>query len=249
MSGTPPLHESLLHAGPASVDRRPDSRWAYPLAGIAMVSTFLLYHLSVLLVWNAPSKDVAKRFHASFLDAVEGRTYFRATRNDQSWGMFAPNPDRSNNFVKVYVIDQNHDRWDFGQDIWALNRYPYAWYDRRGKVNRNIDGKKNYQRVYGAWVCREWERQHGGESPVAVQFIKRWTSVPEPDEVIAKGGWDPWAVEYKTIEQETVVCKKIAHGTLPNALRERYGLPALDDPAQFREVEIETWRSPPKKLD
>ncbi|HLT35804.1 MAG TPA: hypothetical protein VK034_05950, partial [Enhygromyxa sp.] len=113
-SASAPLHESLLHAAPASSDRAPDRRWAYSFAGIVLVSAFLLYHVGVLLVWNGPGQDLAQPFQAGFLQHVHAHAYFRGTRNDQSWAMFAPNPDRTNNFVKVFVIDQRGDVWDFG---------------------------------------------------------------------------------------------------------------------------------------
>lgn len=243
MSGAPaPLSDSLLHAAPIASERAPERRWAYSLAGMLLVSALLLYHVSVLLVWNGPGKDLAKDFQSGFLHGVKAHEYFRATRQDQSWAMFAPNPDRVNAFIKVFVTDQRGDVWDFGQDIYQQDRYPYWFYDRRGKVNRNIDGKKHLQRIYGAWVCREWERQHGGESAREVRFIKWWTDVPEPRVVIESGGWDPWAVPYKEFVQDKIVCGAVEHGTLPNQLRARYGLPLIDEGERFRPVQIRTWR-------
>jgi hypothetical protein len=206
-----------------------------------LVSTFVFYHVTVLLVWNGPGKDLAKPFHTSFLEQVKGTVYFRSTRNDQSWAMFAPNPDRVNPFVKVFVTDQRGDIWDFGQDIHGQDRWPYWFYDRRGKANRNIDGKKNLQRMYGAWVCREWERQHG-EPAKSVRFVKWWTQVPEAEVVIENGGWDPWVAPHKEFVQETITCRLIEHGTWPNQLRARLGLPPIDEATQFRPVEIRTWR-------
>jgi hypothetical protein len=235
------LHESLLHAPSVSSDRRQDSRWAYPLWGVLLVSVFVLYTTTVLLVWNTPRKSLAKEFHTSFLEAVKGNEYFRGTRMTQSWEMFAPNPTTTNNFVHVYVRDRHGQDWDFEQDIWEENRYPYFWYDRRGKVNRRIDNKKEFQRQYGAWVCREWERTHDGEAAKSVSFVRRITKVPEAREVIANGGWDQWQAPSKLTEQETVTCKVIPHGTLPNELRERYGLPLLEDEKQFMPVKIQTW--------
>lgn len=236
------LSESLLHAAPVPSERVSDRRWAYSFAGMLLVSTFLLYHLGVLLVWNGPGKDLAKDFQSTFLKGVKGYEYFRGTRQDQSWAMFAPNPDRVNVFIKVFVTDQNGEVYDFSQDIYQQNRYPYWFYDRRGKVNRNIDGKKNLQKIYGAWVCREWERQHGGEPARSVRFVKWWTDVPEPRVVIDNGGWDQWSAPYKEFVQETITCAKIEHGSLPNALRERFGLPLIDEAKQFRPVQIRTWR-------
>jgi hypothetical protein len=235
------LSESLLHGQAIPSERRPASRWAYPLGGLLLVSVFVLYHSSVLLVWNSPGKGFAKQFHASFLKELKGYDYFKGTRNTQSWEMFAPNPNRTNNFVHVYVRDQYGQEWDFEQDIWAEHRYPYFWYDRRGKINRRIDGKKSLQRIYGAWVCREWERQHGGEAATSVTFIRRVTKVPEAREVIDNGGWDQWTAPFKQTEQETVTCKTVVHGSLPNELRERYGLPLIDEEQHFLAVSDRTW--------
>jgi hypothetical protein len=235
------LAESLLRAEPLAPERRPASRWAYPLGAMLLVSAFVLYHTAVLLVWNLPGKSIAKQFHSGFLEKTRGLDYFKGTRLTQSWSMFAPNPNRTNNFVQVYVRDQNGEDWDFEQDIWAENRYPYVFYDRRGKINRRIDGKKQFQRIYGAWVCREWERIHGGESARSVTFIRRLTRVPTAAQVIQNGGWDQWSAESKQTEQETVTCKTVPHGTLPNQLRERYGLPLIDEDKQFVPVNNRTW--------
>jgi hypothetical protein len=236
-----PLHETLL-SGPAELsERRPSSRWAYPLWGMILASMFVLYHGSVLLVWNTPGKGLMKKFHSTFLAKTKGNPYFKGTRLTQSWGMFAPNPNRTNTFVRVFVEDQDGVTWDFQQDIWEQDRYPYIWYDRRGKVNRNIDNKKHYQRMYGAWVCREWERLHDGEAPKSVTFIKRWTHVPHPNEIIERRGWDQWAAPAKQKEQETITCKTVVHGTLPNELRVRYRLPLIDEKKQFRPVVARTW--------
>jgi hypothetical protein len=235
-----PLHTSLLHADPAPSEPRPTRRWSYPQWGVFVVSLFIAYHAAVLLVWNLPSKGLVQQFHKATLETLEGFKYFNGTRNNQSWAMFAPNPNRSNTFIMVYVEDQNGETWNFGQDIWGNDRYPYLWYDRRGKVNRNLDGKKNYQRIYGAWVCREWERQHGGEAAKSVTFIKRYSKVPLAKEVIEKGGWDAWGDHYKQSEQETITCKTSPDAQLPNELRIRYGLPEIDE-TQIRRTENRTW--------
>jgi hypothetical protein len=236
------LHETLLHGDPIFSERRPQRRWAYPLAGVLLVSVFVLYHAAVLLIWNLPHKGLMKEFHTSFLAVTKGSTYFAGTRNNQSWAMFAPNPNRANVFVHVYVTLEDGDRYDFGQDIWEQHRYPYLWYDRRGKVNRRIAGKQGLQRMYGAWVCREWERTHAGETPKSVAFVKRWTIVPPADEVLAKRGWDPWKAPNKQVDQEVIVCKKTPHGTLPNELRERYGLPLIDEELEHStRVKLQTW--------
>jgi hypothetical protein len=242
--GMPPLHESLLHGEAVPSGQRPGSPWAYSLWGILVVSVFVLYHASVLLVWNMPGKGLARSFHSSFLEQVKGKQYFGGTRNNQSWAMFAPNPNRTNNFVRVYVEDLEGGLWDFEQDIWELNRYPYLWYSRMGKINRRIDSKKQLQRMYGAWVCREWERQHDGQPAKAVVFVRRVTRVPHSREVIENGGWDQWQAPSEQTEQETINCKTTLHGQLPNELRIRYGLEPRSEEEErraFHDVTIRTW--------
>jgi hypothetical protein len=235
-----PLHASLLQAAPAPSERRPTSRWSYPQWGLFLVSLFIAYHTVVLLVWNLPSKGLNKDYHKAVLDTLKGFDYFNGTRNNQSWAMFAPNPNRSNTFIMVYVEDLEGNVWNFGQDIWGDRRYPYLFYDRRGKINRRIDNKKHYQRIYGAWVCREWERQHNGVPAKSVTFIKRYTRVPQPKEVIKNGGWDPFGNHYKQKEQETITCKTTLDAQLPNDLRARYGLPPIDE-SLIRRTEARTW--------
>jgi hypothetical protein len=234
------LNHSLLEAEPVASERR-SGRWAYPLGAMLLVSVFVLFHTAALLIWNLPGKGLTASFHRGFLERTHGDDYFRATRLTQSWSMFAPNPNRTNNFVQVFVTDHEGQVWDFEQDIWEEDRYPYVFYDRRGKVNRNIDGKKHSQRIYGAWVCREWERIHGGESAKSVTFVRRLTRVPSADQVIKNGGWDQWKAEATLTEQEVVTCKTVPHGTLPNELRERYGLPLIDEQTQFIPVRNRTW--------
>jgi|GEM_PF-1109133 len=235
------LAESLLRAAPTSVERRPGSRWVYPLWGVLLVSVFVAFHTAHLSVWNTPGKGLAKTFHKTFLDKGYGVKYFNAARLSQSWAMFAPNPNRSNTFMRVFVTDMEGDLWDFQQDIWGIDRYPYLWYDRRGKVNRRLNNKKHYQRIYGAWVCREWERQNDGQPAKSVTFYRRYTKIPHWDLVIKKGGWDQWAAPYKQKEQETITCKTTVNAQLPPYLRERYGFEPTEDESAFRSVRQRTW--------
>lgn len=237
-----PLHETLLSDPPVPSHRRPESRWAYPLWGILLVSIFVAYQTSTLLVWNTPSKGLAKTFHKEFLDGVYGYKYFNAARLNQSWAMFAPNPNRTNTFVRVFVEDQEGELWDYRQDIWGIDRYPYLWYDRGGKINRRINGKKHYQRIYGTWVCRDWERNHEGEPAKSVTFVRRYTKVPHWNVVIKQGGWDQWKAPFKQKEQETITCKTTVHAQLPERLYDRYGIEMdEDDEKRFRPVKQRTW--------
>jgi hypothetical protein len=234
--------DTLLHG---DFVEHPKSKrtWAYPLVGMVFVSVFIAYHMVVLLTWNTPSKGIGKKFHSTLISKTYGRRYFSATSNTQSWSMFAPNPNRTNVFIRVLVTDADGQEWDMGHDIWQKDRHPYWFYDRMGKINRRIDGKKGYQRVYGAWMCREWAETHGGEIPEKVRFVKRWTRIPHPAKVLATGRWgyNPWELPDRQKEQETIRCKSVVNGQLSNEHRARHGLPPLEDDG-FKPVKIRTWK-------
>ncbi len=255
------LASSLLHE-PVATDDEPQRRWAYPWWATALVSVFVLYHATILLVHNLPSKglsaDLQKWFNGSHDVTVLGkpmklsldmRTYMQTTGNTQSWAMFAPNPHRSNIFMKVLVKDADEEVWDMAHDIYGRRRYPYLFYDRMGKINRRIIDQKGYRRHYAAWVCREWERTHQGRAPIEIQFIKMWTRIPPPEKVIAEAkgnlfemGYDPMELKLFQREEDAIRCKTTRHGQLPNYLRERYGIEPLEDEEKvFRPVHVRTW--------
>lgn len=246
VSGESAPHDLFREVPPGeeAVDERPKSKLGRFVRGLLALATtgFVAYHTLVLMVWNTPGKGLAKTFHSKVLDVTKGSAYFQSTSNSQSWAMFAPNPNRTNVFIRVLVTDEAGETFDIKHDIWEVDRWPYFFYDRMGKINRRIDGKKSYQRIYGAWVCRQWEREHG-ELPDHVQFVKRFTRVPAPRDALRMGwGWDPWELPSKQVEQEKIDCKRTVHAQLPPRLRERFGMePAPDD--HFRDVRIPTWHT------
>lgn len=259
-SPTRSLAEGLLH-DPVPVPERP-RKWAYANWLIALISVFVAYHATILLVHNLPNGGLSKELHVWFNKEhkvevfgsewkpnLDMRTYMQATGNTQSWAMFAPNPHRSNSFMKVMVKDQDGDVWDMAHDIYGRRRYPYLFYDRMGKINRRIIEQKGYRRHYAAWVCREWERTHDGEPPVEIQFVKMWTRVPRPEKLIAEAGGNPFKMGYDPLElklfqreEDAIRCRTTRNAQLPNVLRERYGLPLLEDESKvFRPVVHRTW--------
>ncbi len=242
----PSLAHSLLHQAIVT-DDQPGRRWAYPNWWKVIVSAFILFHGAVLLIHNLPGKGLSKGVHKTFNKKLQASKYMRATGNTQSWAMFAPNPHRSNIFMKVLVKDKNGEIWDLKHDIHNKRSYPYLWYDRMGKINRRIVDQKGYRRHYAAWVCRQWEKEHGGEAPEEVQFIKMWTRIPNPRKIIteAKGnifmmGYDPGALHLYQREEDEIRCKTTRHAQLPNYLRERYGLEQAPE-RHFKGLHIRTW--------
>lgn len=242
----PPLAQTLLR-DPVPADDRPTRRWAYPGWMQLLVTLFILYHGVILLVHNLPSKGLAKGAQKVLNDKLDANDYWHATGNTQSWAMFAPNPHRSNIFMKVLVKDANGDVWDLKHDIYGKRSYPYLWYDRMGKINRRIIDQKGYRRHYAAWVCRQWERDHGGESAEEVQFVKMWTRIPPPQAVFerAKGnifmmGYDPMQLELQQREEDTITCSTNRQAQLPNYLRERYGFEPAPE-RHFKPLHTRTW--------
>jgi hypothetical protein len=242
----PTLAETLLHR-PVATDDRPLRRWAYPTWLQVVVTLFILYHGVILLVHNLPGKGLAKGAQKVLNERLDANTYWQATGNTQSWAMFAPNPHRSNVFMKVLVKDEAGEVWDLKHDIYGKREYPYLWYDRMGKINRRLIDQKGYRRHYAAWVCREWEKTHGGEPAEEVQFVKMWTQIPSPQAVFerAKGnifrmGFDPMDLALKQREEDVISCATNRQAQLPDHLRERHGLPP-GPPRHFKELSVRTW--------
>lgn len=242
----PTLADTLLHQAVAA-DDRPSRRWAYGGVMQIIATVFILYHGVILLVHNLPGKGLAKGAQKVLNDKLDANTYWQASGNTQSWAMFAPNPHRSNIFMKVMVKDAAGEVWDLKHDIYGTRTYPYLWYDRMGKINRRLIDQKGYRRHYAAWVCREWEKTHAGEPAEEVQFVKMWTQIPPPQAVferaqgnIFKMGFDPMQLPLKQREEDTISCATNRQAQLPDYLRERYGLPPAPE-RHFKELSVRTW--------
>ena len=242
----PSLAETLLHR-PVAHDDEPLRRWAYPAWAQLVVTLFILYHGVILLVHNLPSKGLAKGAQRVLNEKLDAHSYWQATGNTQSWAMFAPNPHRSNIFMKVLVKDADGEVWDLKHDIYGKRSYPYLWYDRMGKINRRIIDQKGYRRHYAAWVCRQWERDHDGEPAEEVQFVKMWTRIPPPQAVFERAqgnifrmGYDPMQLQLQQREEDAISCSTNRHAQLPDYLRERYGLPPMPE-RHFKGLHVRTW--------
>jgi len=230
------LAQTLLHQ-PRPRDDRPEQPWAYPLWAMVLVSLAIAYHTVVLLVHNLPGKGLAQGVHSFFNVHLQAANYMRATGNSQSWAMFAPNPHRHNNFMKVLVKDSHGDVWDMAQDIYGRRPYPYVFYDRMGKINRRLMEEKGYRRHYAAWVCRSWEMTHDGVAADEVQVVKMWSQVPSPSGY-AKHNYDPMKLRLDQRDEESIRCASNYHAQVPPEIRQRLGLPEGE---LFRDVNLRTW--------
>ena len=229
------LAVELLHT-PVAGDDRPGRRWAHSPRGRLLVSVFVAFHAAALLLYNMPVGGLTGDFRAHLLDLFQARRYIRMASLSQDWGMFAPSPARHNAFLRVLVEDRDGVVWDTRNDIYGRRSYPYWVYSVKGRINQRLFDQAARRAGYAAWVCREWERDHGGEPAEEVRLVKMWTRIPPP----GQAPHDPLELPLRQAVILTVPCRTAVHAQLPPYLRERYGL----DPAPegtFRPLETFNW--------
>ena len=229
---------ALLHA-PLADAQPPERRRGFPLKTL-LVSAFVAYHALGLIVHNLPDSGLTKDFRYSYMGKLDFSRYMQATSIGQSWPMFAPNPPRHNQFMRIMVEEKNGDLWDIAHDHYGRRTYPYLVYSRMGKINRRLFKMSRHRESYGAWACREWERTHGGESAKEIRFIKMWTRIPPPELVYERMHYDPMELELQKYEILKVPCATTIHAQLPPYLRERYGLPPAPQDT-FVKLETYSW--------
>jgi Vitamin K-dependent gamma-carboxylase len=220
----------------------PRTPWAYGPFGRFVVGGMIIWHLVAVLTWLLPEKDsmFAFRGEARKIFAM----YLTRTQTDQGWGMFAPNPPRSNVFLKVLVTDQDGEAWDMRTDVYAPERkpIPWIWNDRMRKMNRRIIGGESgdtswYRKWHARYYCRQWALEHDGVPPKKVDLIKVWYKIPSPEEVARKGYYVPEELLERTREEKveyTEHCKNAVMGQLPNFVRERHGLDPLPENEKYK---------------
>lgn len=194
-------------------------------AAIAL-SLFIAYHAVTLLLQTVPVP--AFRAVRGALDRPLAISAYSALNgNPQGWGLFTPDANAANYFMKVLIEDATGRRRDLQVDFYGRRTYPYLLYDRLASLNRRVAQSETALRpVYAAWACRHWERTHGGEPAEAAVLIRRWTRIPTPEAAYATMGYHPMGLD-PTEDQETRFdCATTPGGRLPDALRRRFALPA-----------------------
>ncbi|HVI01504.1 MAG TPA: hypothetical protein VM869_22465, partial [Enhygromyxa sp.] len=221
--------------------------WAYGPLGRTVVVIFTIYHMGAVASTQFPDKDSWSTFHGDVGKSFDD--YLQTTHTTQGWGMFAPNPPTHNVFLRVTVTDENGDVFDLNTDVYACflpgatpeiceaaYPIPWIWYTRTRKMNRRIAGSEGgsgawYQKWHARWVCRQWQLDHGGELPQKVELHKITYPIPAPEKVRGNP-YDP-KTQYNRFGTSELVhtteCKTQPHGQLDNRLRERHGLPPIDD--------------------
>jgi uncharacterized membrane protein YphA (DoxX/SURF4 family) len=231
---------------------RPNRPWAYGPLGRSVLTVFAIYHICAVASTQFPAKDSWSTFRHDVNETF--KYWLRNTQTTQGWGMFAPNPPRSNVFLRVTITDKNGEIYDLNTDVYAcfmpgateeicesVYPIPWVWYTRQRKINRRIAGSEGghgswYQKWHARWICRQWELEHG-ELPRRVELYKVTYPMLSPKEAFLNP-YDP-----KTRYNErgahskihTTECKGAVSGQLSNEVRRRHGLPEVD------EDEVRTW--------
>ncbi len=218
---------------------RPRAPWAYGPGGRMLAGFIVVYHITAIAFWELPEKDSLSTFRVKGREAFN--TWVMTTQTDQQWGMFAPNPPRHNVLMRVVLTDETGEQWDLRTDTYAIERrpIPWVWNDRMRKMNRRIIGGESgkgdwYQKWYARYLCREWARTHRGVMPQKIELFKLTYKMPSPEMVARQGWYHPDTLLHDTGKEErqyTEKCANAIHGQLPNFIRERHGIPLLDDKA------------------
>jgi hypothetical protein len=230
--------QARLLAGDADLQGPPPRAWRRWLA--VPVSLFFAYHATTLVVHNLPAKGLTRALHMEANRWLGAGRWFQITGIVQGWGMFAPNPHRSNDYMRVYVVDGDGREVDLQHDVYGRRRGPYLFYDRMAKINRRLVESKGYMQPYAAFVCRLWELEHGGASARQVRLQKMWTLVPPPEKVYRFMYYDPADLFLNRGSPEVYDCATLTGGQLPAQIRARHGFPARDAD-EVREVPRRTW--------
>jgi hypothetical protein len=225
--------------------------WAYAPVGRLLASSVVLLHIFALGIWLLPDKWCLSTFRPEARKPITW--WVQTTQTTQSWSMFAPNPPRANMFLRVLIVDQNDDVYDVQADTYACfddptacdSVYPMPWvtYTRQRKINRRVAGAEGgngiwAQKWHARYYCRWWALNNGGEAPKRVELYKVTYPIPSPQWVADNGPYDP-AERYRKLNKQTklhtVRCKSDIGGQLPNYMRQRHGLPEVD------ESEVRRW--------
>jgi hypothetical protein len=217
--------------------REPGPALAYGALGRALALLAVLYHSLAVGLSLLPSYPILNKWRSPAASIFGG--WLRGTGTSQSWAMFAPNPPRSNQFLKTVVVEADGDRWDLRNNAFHYRPNPWIWNDRMRKMHRRMVGKgKHYLRDWAAWQCREWALATG-ETPVEIDMLKIVTNIPSPDAVAEKGPFHPRKLKARESHLQTTACK--GAGELPLSMKERYGLPISDEDRAKGELDAQRY--------
>lgn len=215
--------------------------WAYGPLGRFLISSLFIYQIVGVTVWLLPDKSIMEW-------RIEAREPFEwwlaETQTTQGWKMFAPNPPRSNVFLRVVVTDQEGEEWDLNTDMYHESQrpVPWIWYTRQRKINRRVAGSEGgagewYQKWHSRYYCKKWALEHDGVLPRSVELVKITYPIPSPEEVWRDGPYDPleqMRTKSKAKSIHTTDCADDVEAQLLGVIRSRHGLPPS-------EVQVKRW--------
>ncbi len=237
--------------------RRPSSRpspshpWAYGPWGRLAIGSLLIWHIGAVAVWLTPELGPLEPVRAEARAVV--RPWLATTQTTQGWGMFAPNPPRSNVFLQVLVTDAQGEVWDLRTDVYAEEQrpIPFIWNDRMRKMNRRMIGAergkgRRYRTWYARYHCRTWAMDHDGVVPRSVELVKRSYRIPSPEQTRDLGWYDPMELLERQGTSTTVHTEHCATAVLgqPTPLmRQRAGM-APGEHRPWIKRRRDRWQSP-----
>lgn len=216
---------------------------AHGSTGRALALFAVCWHAAAVGFHMFPSYPIFSKWKSPARAVFSG--WLAGTSTSQSWRMFAPNPPRSNSFMKTLVVDVDGEKWDIGNSAWEDRPKVWIINDRMRKMQRRMIGKgKWYLKYWAGYQCREW-RLRGGAEPVRVEVNKIVTHIPVPEVVNVwqpkkyKGRLDhrsgattgqPYDPrELKSLETEVQQHPCTNDGELPLYMKERHGIPVTDE--------------------
>ncbi len=235
--------------GELALHRSSGPALAYTAIGRSFVLLAVVYHATTIALTLWPSYPVFT-FRSKAKAAIHHSDYVRGSATSQSWRMFAPNPPRSNSFMKTVVVEDDGDEWDLKNNAFDYRPNPWIFNDRMRKMQRRMVGKgKWYLRYWSHFQCREWALEHE-EVPEKIVITKLVTRIPGPDKVAEKGPYHPRKLRVREHDVQDHKCT--GDGELPAYMLERRGLEVTakaqaradkDDEARERKYETrrEQW--------
>ncbi|PCC69584.1 hypothetical protein SAMN02745121_06393 [Nannocystis exedens] len=207
--------------------------WAYGPVGRVLVGGLCGLHLVAILVTALPSRPSLAAFRAEARARVAWWLAFTGT--SQAWVMFTPTPPRSVGAIHTHVIDAEGREYDMRTALYLPEHLrPFeVWPDRERKIEVVMLGSRSELAVWQAraW-CRRFAREHDGVTPLEVRLSRQIAPIePIEAEVVAGGPSARFWANARPPELVAMVhCHDEPHGQLPDQVRARHGLPALDTP-------------------
>jgi len=141
--------------------------------GRSVISAFLLVTLAFLIAVNLFDSEIKR-------DVTRvGRPYLNALGLDQMWGVFAPDPRRTDVdlIARITYEDGTKRDWHYPREGPLFAAYwDYRW--RKWAKWMVVYSRQDLRQPLAAWLAKR-ERALGRE-PLRVVLVARWRDVPPP---------------------------------------------------------------------